>query len=87
MLFQFVQRELEALKKMRHEIVQTRQVHILQRLSGLFGRRGKFIVSGLELLNALDIRRELVGGLDDDGSLWLRFGEKRPVTLCKLLRQ
>ena len=50
---------------MGQEPVELGQAHRLEGLPGLAGGGLEFGVSGLELLDALDMGRELVGGLDD----------------------
>ena len=64
-LIQLIERELECIQKMRHEIVKARQVHLGQGLARLARGGFKLSVARLQLLHALDIGGQLVCRLDD----------------------
>ena len=55
-LLQFIQRQPEAIQKMLHKIIQTRQLHLLERKARLLCGGLELGVPGLQVLEALDVR-------------------------------
>ena len=72
---------------MGHEVVEARQLHVAQRLARLTGGCLKLRVAGLQLLDAFDVGRELVGGLDDLRGPGVGFEQQRAVARLQLRRQ
>ena len=64
---QLVQRTGKGGQKMGQEIVQLRHLVVLQRLSGLLGGGAELLVARLQLLQALEMGRELVTRMDEIG--------------------
>ena len=77
--FQFVQRELERVEEVCHEIVEARQVHPDEGLARLPRGGFKFAVARLQLLHALDIGGQLVRRLDDARDIRIGLVQQRTI--------
>ena len=86
-LIQLIERELERIQKMRHEIVKARQVHLGQGLARLARGGFKLSVARLQLLHALDIGGQLVCRLDDARDTRIGLVQQRTIALAQLLGQ